>query len=52
MRDDIVDHLERKGLLNISEHGFRKGRSCLTNLLSFLEEVTEKLDERNNIDVV
>ena len=52
MRDDIVDHLERKGLLNISQHGFRKGRSCLTNLLSFLEEVTEKLDERNSIDVV
>ena len=52
MRDDIVDHLERKGLLNISQHGFRKGRSCLTNLLSFLEEVTEKLDARNSIDVV
>ena len=52
MREDIVDHLERNGLLNISQHGFRKGRSCLTNLLSFLEEVTEKLDARNSIDVV
>ena len=52
MREDIVDHLERKGLLNISQHEFRKGRSCLTNLLSFLEKVTEKLDAKNNIDVV
>ena len=52
MRDDIVNHLESKGLLNISQHGFRKGRSCLTNLLSFLEEMTEKLDAKNSIDVV
>ena len=41
-----------RGLLNISQHGFRKGRSCLTNLLSFLEEVTERLDATNSIDVV
>ena len=46
MRDDIVNHLESNGLLNISQHGFRKRKSCLTNLLSFLEEVTEKLDAK------
>ena len=52
MRDDMVNHLESNGLLNISQHGFRKGMSCLINLLSFLEEVTEGLDAKNSIDVV
>ena len=52
MRDDIVNYLESNGLLNISQHGFRKGKLCLTNLLSFLEEVTEKSDAKNSIDVV
>jgi predicted transcriptional regulator len=46
IRDVIVDHLEANNLLNITQHGFRKGRSCLTNILSFLEEVTEGLDRK------
>ena len=32
MRDTIVSFLENKELLLDSQHGFRKGRSCLTNL--------------------
>ena len=33
VRDELVDHLEFKGLLKgtqLLQHGFRKGRSCLT----------------------
>ena len=33
VRDVIVTHLESNDLLNISQHGFRKGRSCLSNIL-------------------
>ena len=32
--------------------GFRSGRSCLTNLLEFLEYITKQLDEGNSIDVI
>ena len=32
LRDVIVEHLERHTLIRDSQHGFRKGRSCLTNL--------------------
>ena len=39
-RDEIVQHLEFNGLINDSQHGFRKGRSCLTNLLTFLDKVS------------
>src|SRR6218665_2598319 len=39
-------------VINNSQHGFTKGRSCLTNLLEFLEEVYEKLDEGRAVDVI
>ena len=35
-----------------TEHGFRKGFSCATNLLVFLENATENVDARHNIDTV
>jgi len=36
IRDAIMQHLESQLLINNSQHGFCKGRSCLTNLLEFL----------------
>ena len=45
MRDVIVRHLEDNELLKDSQHGFRRGRSCLTNLLTFLDRVSGCLDE-------
>ena len=49
MRDTLVHHLEEKLLIGSSQHGFRKGRSCLTNLLSFLDKVTDLVDSRNTL---
>ena len=51
IRDKIVEHLKRNNLLNDAQHGFREGRSCLTNLLETLEQWTEILDEGDCIDV-
>ena len=34
------------------QHGFMKGRSCLTNLISFYNCVTRPVDERKAVDVV
>ncbi|GAB0204598.1 mitochondrial enolase superfamily member 1 [Grus japonensis] len=36
----------------ISQHGFVKGRSCLTNLISFYDKVTCLVDEGKAVDVV
>ena len=52
VRDEMVEHLEANGLLRGTQHGFRKGRSCLTNLLSFLDRVTEELDDGGSVDVI
>jgi len=52
VRDEIVGHLERNMLLNESQHGFRKGRSCLTNLLALFDRVTGVVDEGDGIDVI
>ncbi|KAK4828297.1 hypothetical protein QYF61_024962 [Mycteria americana] len=35
-----------------SQHGFRKGRSCLTNLISFYDRMTCLVDEGKAVDVV
>jgi len=39
-----VKHLENNTLINETQHGFRRGRSCLTNLLVFLDELTRAVD--------
>lgn len=52
LRDEMVHHLETNGLINDSQHGFRKGRSCLTNILSFLDRVTEMTDIGYSMDAI
>jgi len=47
-----VEYLESNQLITTSQHGFRKGRSCLTNLLDFLDKVTGYVDSGDNVDVV
>ena len=44
IKHHMVDFFVRHKLLNSSQHGFLKARSCLTNMLCFLEEITKWID--------
>ena len=48
----MVEFLVKHKLINTSQHGFLKARSCLTNLLCFLEEITKWVDDVSPVDVV
>ena len=51
VRKHILEHLDENNILSDKQHGFREGRSCLTNLLEIMENWTEILDEDDGIDV-
>ena len=51
IRDKLVEHLTSNGLLSAAQHGFRKRKSCTTNLLCFLDEITESLDRGEQVEV-
>lgn len=48
----ITWHLQGSQVIRPSQHGFMKGRSCLTNLISFYDKVTRLVDEGKAVDVV
>ena len=51
VRKRIVLHLDRNNILSDKQHGFRQGRSCLTNLLEVMESWTMMVDEEDGVDV-
>ncbi|CAH8875329.1 unnamed protein product [Trichobilharzia szidati] len=52
IRDQFLAHTEKHGLLAVEQHGFRPGRSCLTNLLLAREDWVEARDKNHLQDVV
>ncbi|CAJ0944424.1 unnamed protein product [Ranitomeya imitator] len=52
LRDAILEYLKRNNLMTQYQHGFTRDRSCQTNLISFYEEESSRLDQGNPVDVV
>ena len=48
----IMTHLEKHNILSEEQHGFRRGRSCETQLLGFVDEVSEELEKGRQVDTV
>ena len=46
------NHVNKYKLIGGCQHGFTKGSSCLTNLLEFLEAVSDWVDEGKAVDTV
>nr|VZI51833.1 unnamed protein product [Spirometra erinaceieuropaei] len=51
IKRELMRFLEQNHLLCDAQHGFRRGRSCLTNLLYCLEQWTRAIDEGNVVHV-
>ena len=48
----IIKQVEEKKIIRSSQHGFTKGKSCLTNLTAFYDGMTGWVDEGRAMDVV
>ena len=48
----MCKHLEENVVLNKSEHGFIRNKSCRTNLISFFDRVSSLVDAGNVVDIV
>ena len=51
LKDSIMKHLLDNDLIKESQHGFMPGRSCTTNLVVFLDKVTEIVDRGKPADI-
>ncbi|CAM5129064.1 unnamed protein product [Eretmochelys imbricata] len=52
LKESILKHLHERKVIRNSQHGFTKGRSCLTNLIAFCDEITGSVDEGKAVDVL
>ena len=52
VRKHIVQFMECNNLFNPSQHGFRIGRSCLSQLLSHYELILQLMEDGHDVDVI
>ncbi|KAK4829270.1 hypothetical protein QYF61_002662 [Mycteria americana] len=45
-------HIKDEKIIRSSQHGFTKGKSCLTNLVNFYEEATGSVDAGKSMNIV
>ena len=48
----IIEHLENHQILSDNQHGFRKHRSCETQLVNTIETVARSLDKKEQVDML
>ncbi|PKU41385.1 rna-directed dna polymerase from mobile element jockey- hypothetical protein [Limosa lapponica baueri] len=48
----ISKHVEEKKVIGSGQHGFTKGKSCLSSLIAFYDGMTGWVDEGTAVDVV
>ena len=54
VRNAIVEHMATNNLFSESQHGFLKGKSCVTQklLLEYSEDITEAMEIGYDVDVI
>ena len=52
IRDALVEHMNNNNLFSEEQHGFIKGKSCVTQLLEFMEDITKAIDQGKEVDII
>ena len=52
IRNKLVEYFESNHLFIDSQHGFRKGRSCLSQLLDHQDKIIKHLHNHDEVDVI
>ena len=52
LKKHIVAYMEENNLFNPGQHGFRLGRSCLSQLIAHYDHITRLLESGHNVDVI
>ena len=52
IHSQIMEHLDQHDILSDYQHGFRKRRSCDSQLVITLHDLTQALDQKKSVDVI
>ena len=52
LRRHVVKFMNENNLFNDNQHGFRSGRSCLSQLLEHFDQILDLLENGGNVDVI
>ena len=52
VHSNIMDHLDMHNILSDAKHGFRKKRSCISQLVLAIQDLAKGIDDREQIDVI
>ena len=52
IHSQIINHLDTHGVLADQQHGFRKNRSCESQLIATVHDLAKGLDQRQQIDAI